>query len=118
MMDADLSHNPAHLPAMLDRIETCYVVIGSRYTGGGGVEGRGLWQQALSRMGNPYVRAVTRMPFRDCTSGFMLIRIDLLQGLHRSGVASGDAFLPELKHALRRSGAPGRIRYGSGRLTK
>jgi dolichol-phosphate mannosyltransferase len=149
MMDADLSHNPAHIPAMLKQIETCDVVIGSRYTGGGGVVGWELWRQALSRMGNVYVRAVTRMPFRDCTSGFMLIRIDLLRGLHLSGIAaSGYAFMPELKHALWRSGArvqevpikfrgraggesklsshivregitaPWRIRYGSGRLTK
>jgi dolichol-phosphate mannosyltransferase len=106
MMDADLSHNPAHIPAMLKRIETCDVVIGSRYTGGGGVVGWELWRRALSRMGNAYVRAITRMPFRDCTSGFILIRADLLRRLDLSGISSsGYAFLAELKHALWRSGA-------------
>jgi dolichol-phosphate mannosyltransferase len=42
-MDADLSHDPAFLPALLDALETCEVAVGSRYvpeaaraTGGGG----------------------------------------------------------------------------------
>ncbi len=106
MMDADLSHNPAHIPAMLEQIETCDVVIGSRYTGGGGVVGWELWRRALSRMGNAYVRAITRLPIHDCTSGFILIRVEMLRGVDLSGIASsGYAFLPELKHALWRRGA-------------
>ncbi len=106
MMDADLSHDPVHIPAMLKQIETCDVVIGSRYTGGGGVVGWELWRRALSRMGNAYVRAITRMPFRDCTSGFNLIRADLLRSIDLSGMdSSGYAFLVELKYALWRSGA-------------
>jgi dolichol-phosphate mannosyltransferase len=106
MMDADLSHDPAHIPAMLREIGTCDVVIGSRYTGGGGVAGWAVWRRALSRAGNAYIRAITRMPFRDCTSGFILIRSDLLLRLDLSGVSSsGYAFLMELKYALWRSGA-------------
>src|SRR5579864_898409 len=59
MMDADQSHNPAHIPAMLERIATCDAVIGSRYTEGGGVAGWELWRRILSKAGNCYVRAVT-----------------------------------------------------------
>ncbi len=106
MMDADLSHDPAYIPAMLARIETCDVVIGSRYAAGGGVAGWELWRQALSRAGNSYVRAITRMPFHDCTSGFILMRADRLPRLDFSGIAaSGYAFLVELKYALWQSGA-------------
>ena len=106
MMDADLSHDPAYIPAMLDRLATCDVVIGSRYTAGGGVAGWELWRQALSRAGNRYVRAVTRMPFRDCTGGFNLMRAELLARLDLSGIASsGYAFQVELKYALWQSGA-------------
>ena len=106
MMDADLSHNPAHIPAMLERIVTCDAVIGSRYTANGGVSGWELWRRILSRAGNRYVRAVTGMPFRDCTSGFNLIRTDLLRRLDLTGIgSSGYAFLMELKHLMWRSGA-------------
>ncbi len=106
MMDADLSHNPAHIPAMLERIATCDAVIGSRYTANGGVKGWELWRRILSKAGNRYVRAVTGMPFRDCTSGFNLIRTDLLRRLDLSGIgSSGYAFLMELKHLMWRAGA-------------
>ena len=106
MMDADLSHNPAHVPAMLEVLATCDAVIGSRYTEGGGVKGWELWRRILSKAGNRYVRAVTGMPFRDCTSGFNLIRADLLRRLDLTGIgSSGYAFLMELKHLMWRSGA-------------
>lgn len=39
MMDADLSHDPAHIPAMLKKVETCDAVIGSRYVASGAVDG-------------------------------------------------------------------------------
>jgi dolichol-phosphate mannosyltransferase len=106
MMDADLSHDPVYIPAMLKEIGACDVVIGSRYICGGGVAGWELWRRALSRAGNAYIRAITRMPFHDCTSGFILIRADLLRRLDLSGIgSSGYAFVMELKHALWRSGA-------------
>jgi dolichol-phosphate mannosyltransferase len=106
MMDADLSHDPAFIPAMLKEIETCDVVIGSRYAKGGGVAGWELWRRVLSRGGNAYIRTVTGMPFHDCTSGFILIRAGSLLKLDLSGIASsGYAFLMELKYSLWRSGA-------------
>jgi len=106
MMDADMSHNPEHIPAMLEKLSHCDAVIGSRYTHGGGVHGWKLWRRVLSRGGNNYARAVTGMPFRDCTSGFNLIRTDLLRRLDLKGIgASGYAFLMELKYIMWRSGA-------------
>ena len=106
MMDADLSHNPEHIPAMLDQIAHCDAVIGSRYTQGGAVAGWELWRRVLSRAGNAYIRAITQMPFHDCTSGFILIRTDLLRRLDLSGIgSSGYAFLMELKFTMWRSNA-------------
>jgi dolichol-phosphate mannosyltransferase len=106
MMDADLSHDPDDLPAMLDRIANCDVVIGSRYTKGGAVAGWELWRRLMSKAGNVYIRAITRMPFHDCTSGFVLIRTDLLRRIDLSGISSsGYAFLMELKFAMWRSRA-------------
>lgn len=106
MMDADFSHNPAHVPELLGRLKGCDAVIGSRYASGGGVLGWEVWRRLLSRGGNTYVRAVTGMPFRDCTSGFNLIRSRVLRNLDLNGLkSSGYAFLMELKYLMWRSGA-------------
>jgi glycosyltransferase involved in cell wall biosynthesis len=106
MMDADLSHDPAHVPALLEKLEVCDAVIGSRYAQGGAVSGWEMWRRILSRGGNAYVRGITGMPFHDCTSGFMLIRTGVLRGLDLKGVRSGGyAFLMELKYRIWQSGA-------------
>lgn len=106
MMDADLSHDPAHIPAMLAKIETCDAVIGSRYVPGGSAEGLDFSRRMLSRFGNAYVRSVTGMPFHDCSSGFNLIEAGALRSLDLSAIATrGYAFIMELKYLLWRSGA-------------
>ncbi len=106
MMDADLSHDPEHIPAMIARLATCDAVIGSRYIRGGGVDGWEYWRRVLSKAGNFYIRAVTRMPFHDCISGFLLIRTELLRRLDLSAIGcSGYAFLMELKYTMWRAKA-------------
>jgi dolichol-phosphate mannosyltransferase len=70
------------------------------------VVGWEFWRKALSRVGNAYARTVSGMPFRDCTSGFILVRAERLRKIDLSGISSsGYAFLMDLKHALWRSGA-------------
>ena len=49
MMDADLSHDPEHIPAMIARLATCDAVIGSRYTRGVGDDGWEYWRRVLSK---------------------------------------------------------------------
>jgi dolichol-phosphate mannosyltransferase len=106
MMDADHSHDPAHIPALRERLLTSDIVVGSRYTKGGGVDGWELWRRLLSRGGNSYVRCVTGMRLKDCTSGFNLIRASVLRKLDLDTIdCSGYAFLTELKHAIWESGA-------------
>jgi dolichol-phosphate mannosyltransferase len=106
MLDADLSHDPAYVPVMLEKLQVCDAVIGSRYAPGGGVEGWELWRRALSRAGNAYIRLVTGMSFADCSSGFNLIRTEVLRRLNLSATSSaGYAFLMELKYRLWREGA-------------
>ena len=61
MMDADFSHHPSYLPAILKAAETSDMVIGSRYVGGGsGTEGWELWRRGLSRLGRFYCGGGTR----------------------------------------------------------
>ncbi|HEY4511344.1 MAG TPA: polyprenol monophosphomannose synthase [Candidatus Paceibacterota bacterium] len=107
MMDADFSHHPSYLPAILKAAETSDMVIGSRYVGGGsGTEGWELWRRVLSRLASFYCRAVTRMPLTDFTAGYMLIRTTMLDSNFTKSIdLSGYAFLIELKYALWKKGA-------------
>lgn len=105
-MDADLSHDPAVIPAMLAAIEAgADAVIGSRYVRGGGTTDWPVRRQLLSRWGNTYTRTVLRLPTRDCTSGFRAYRATALDAIRpESTAAEGYAFLTELVRRLTRHG--------------
>jgi dolichol-phosphate mannosyltransferase len=101
MMDADLSHDPRYLPKMIAALKNVDVVIGSRYTLGGSVEGWSFRRRMLSRFGNRYARLVTGMPIRDCTAGFLALRAPVVRMLLESSMEmTGYAFLMELKHKI------------------
>jgi len=81
-MDADLSHPPEYIPALLEGIETTDVVVGSRYVPGGGATGDwGLLRRILSRGGDLYVRRVLGLRLRDTKSGFKVYRREVLERL-------------------------------------
>ena len=69
-MDADFSHDPAALPQLLTAAAAADLVIGSRYIPGGRLSNWPAHRRVLSRFANWYVRAITRLPVHDCTSGF------------------------------------------------
>ena len=101
MMDADLSHDPAVVPSLIERLADCDVVIGSRYVKNGRVEGWPAHRRLLSQFGNLYVRTITRMHLRDCTAGFMLLRRPVVEKLLASPPKmTGYAFLMEVKHKV------------------
>ncbi|MDA8061067.1 MAG: polyprenol monophosphomannose synthase [Actinomycetota bacterium] len=79
-MDADGSHDPASIPAMLTALDAgADAVIGSRYVPGGSAEGLGSpWRKALSRAAGFYARRVTAIEVADLTSGFRAFRASLL----------------------------------------
>ena len=105
-MDADLSHDPDDLVQLIRAGATADLVIGSRYVPGGTLRNwprRRLW---LSAFANRYVRAVTGLRIRDCTSGFRCWRRDLLARLPLGDIASdGYAFQVEMAYEARRAGA-------------
>ncbi len=105
-MDADHSHDPEYLPAMLECAKTHDVVVGSRYCHGGGTQGWEFWRVVLSRFGNLYARFVTRTPVNDMTAGFIVLRASFLRSSPLERIElSGYAFLMELKYLLWRRGA-------------
>lgn len=96
-MDADLSHDPRHLPAMLEASKTFDLVLGSRYVAGGGTSNWGLLRRAISRGGNIYARAILRAGVRDLTAGFKCWRRQTLQDVGLSSIHSnGYAFQIEM----------------------
>ena len=104
-MDADLSHNPEHLPAITAAADEYDVVIGSRYLMGVSVVNWPLHRIFLSAFANRYVRAVTRIAVTDCTSGFRCWRRDALARLPlTSMVSNGYAFLVETLFEASRRG--------------
>jgi dolichol-phosphate mannosyltransferase len=87
-MDADFSHDPAYLPAMLGALERSDLVLGSRYVPGGGVTDWGPARRILSRGGCLYARLVLRVPVRDMTGGFKVIRREVLEAIDLPTVGS------------------------------
>ena len=96
-MDADLSHDPRYLPAMLGLTEVADLVLGSRYLPGGTTPGWSRARRLISRGGNLYARAVLGLPYRDLTGGFKVFRREVLEGVDLTAVQSrGYAFQVEL----------------------
>jgi dolichol-phosphate mannosyltransferase len=96
-MDADFSHDPAELPRLLEAATTADLVIGSRYVPGGTLRNWARHRVMLSAFANWYVRAITRLPVHDCTSGFRCWRRELLQRLPLRSIRSdGYAFQVEM----------------------
>jgi dolichol-phosphate mannosyltransferase len=104
-MDADLSHNPADIPRLLEAAQQAEFVIGSRYVPGGKIENWPLRRRMLSAFANRYIRAITRMTIRDCTSGFRCWRREALERLPLASIRSdGYAFIVELAWEATRAG--------------
>lgn len=104
-MDADFSHDPSYLPAMLQAAEEADVVVGSRNVAGGGTEGWPWYRHALSRAGSLYARGILGVPVRDVTAGFICYRRSALERLELKSVrAHGYVFQVEMKYLAHRAG--------------
>ena len=93
-MDADFSHDPAHLPQFLKAIESSDLVIGSRYRDGKvTVVNWPIGRLLLSYFANIYSRAVTALPVFDTTAGFKCYRKAVLAAINPDDIRSnGYAF--------------------------
>jgi dolichol-phosphate mannosyltransferase len=98
-MDADLSHPPERLPALLDGLATADLVVGSRYVPGGRTVNWSRLREAISRGGNAYVRLALGVPVHDCTAGYRAYRREVLEALGVDTVRSnGYCFQIEMVH--------------------
>jgi len=104
-MDADFSHDPRYLPALLAAARDADLVLGSRYVRGGGTVNWGLGRKILSRGGSLYARTVLGLGVRDLTGGFKCFRREVLEAIDLGSVqCSGYAFQIELTWRAARRG--------------
>ena len=104
-MDADFSHAPERLPALLAASRDADLVLGSRYVQGGGTVNWGLGRRILSKGGSLYARTILGLGVRDLTGGFKCFRREVLEGLDLPTVqSSGYAFQIELTYRAARRG--------------
>jgi len=96
-MDADFSHPPECIPAMLEASRDCEVVVGSRYVPGGRHEGWPLRRVLLSAVSNWVARTFLRLRPRDCTGAFRCFRREALETIPFENIrARGYAFQEEM----------------------
>jgi dolichol-phosphate mannosyltransferase len=110
-MDADFSHQPKHVPALLGGMDPpdgppVDVMIGSRYIPGGGVEGWPLRRRLMSRAVNLYARWLLGLRTKDCSGAFRCYRTEVLARLDFDAMRSrGYSFQEEILWRLKRLGA-------------
>ena len=104
-MDADFSHDPAHIPDVLGAARGADVVIGSRYVPGGDITEWGPIRRFISRGGSAYARAALGVGVRDLTGGFKVYRRGVLQAIDIDTISSlGYAFQVETTYRAIKAG--------------
>ncbi len=106
-MDADLSHDPMYLPAIVSAVEMgADAALGSRYTPGGQIDNWPPLRRFLSRWGNRFAAGMLGLAINDATSGYRAYSASVLRMMDFSTVrAEGYGFQIEMTHRAVRSGA-------------
>jgi dolichol-phosphate mannosyltransferase len=105
-MDADFSHHPRYIPALLAAVESSDVSIGSRYCPGGGTQGWPFQRRAMSWAVNTYARTLLGLKPKDTSGAFRCYRVSLLKQLDFAAIKSrGYSFQEEILWRLKRQGA-------------
>ncbi|MDI6781356.1 MAG: polyprenol monophosphomannose synthase [bacterium] len=87
-MDADFSHHPTYLPAFLEAIKECDVVLGSRFVDGGESIDRGLIREAITRFAVSYIKWILKVNIADGTSGYRCFRRKVLESINLNELVS------------------------------
>jgi len=105
-MDADWSHDPQYLPALVEAVRSSDVALGSRYCEHGAIDGWPLTRRVMSRGMNWLSRLMLRLPVRDSSGAFRAYRVSALKQIDLDSIRSkGYSYLEEILWHLRRSGA-------------
>jgi dolichol-phosphate mannosyltransferase len=104
-MDADFSHHPRYIPALLAGMQDYDVMIGSRYVAGGGVPDWPLKRRLMSKAVNAYARLLLGISARDTSGAFRCHRVECMRRIAWDRVVSrGYSFQEEMLYLCRREG--------------
>ncbi len=106
-MDADFSHSPSYIPAMLEKCQEYDVVVGSRYVPGGQLDEKwSFWRHFLSWWANSiYARLILNLKVRDATAGFKCWRRGVLEAIDFDQITSnGYVFQVEMAYVTEKLG--------------
>jgi dolichol-phosphate mannosyltransferase len=104
-MDADFSHDPAYIPALVTLANHFHITIGSRYVPQGGVRNWELHRRFLSWSANAFARTMLGLKARDCTAGFRCYHREVLENIALDQIfSSGYSFLVEMLFKCQRKG--------------
>lgn len=104
-MDADFSHRPQDLPALLAAMEECDVAIGSRLVAGGSDVDRGWGRRALTLCANAYARLMLGLRVGDVNSGYRCFSREALEAVRPATLrSSGPSILHETLFRAARAG--------------
>lgn len=104
-MDADLSHDPGYIPEFLKNLKDYDMVIGSRYTTGGGIENWNLYRRLISKGANKLAGLLTDLDVKDITTGYRAYKSEALRKIDLDSIKSnGYAFQLEILSKIKKQG--------------
>ena len=78
-LDGDGSHNPKYIKYFRETINTCDVVIGSRFVMGGSDTQRGMLRQVVSECSRKYLQIILGIKVADPTSGYRMFKKEIVE---------------------------------------
>jgi dolichol-phosphate mannosyltransferase len=104
-MDADFSHHPRYLPALIEAAGEYDMVLGSRFVSGGEDADRALWRKIVTLLANFYIRVMFGISVRDANSGYRCFRRQALERIDPASLRSaGPAIIQEVLFRAQRHG--------------
>lgn len=104
-MDADYSHHPRYLPAIIEASQMADIVLGSRYVKGGYETGRSLFRQVVTKFAGSFLRAMLGVNVRDPSSGYRCIRREVLEAVKLDDfISTGPSIVSEMLYKARLKG--------------
>lgn len=103
-MDADLNHQPEELPRLINALPLADIVIGSRYIKGAVTEGVPEWKKRLSKLVNIFMAFLYGLNVEDKTSGYRLMKKEVVDSIKGSIVSKNFELLPEFLIRAKKKG--------------
>ena len=96
-MDADFSHDPKYIPALIEELKNADLVLGSRRVKGSREIGRGPIRRMITYFANLYIKLLLGLNVKDCNSGYRCFKRKVLEKINLNRIESkGPAIVQEV----------------------